>query len=106
MLRPQLFDAFKALHTKWEEIMIAKNSDYSSENDVFKNFNGSELIWVSAEQAILVRMMDKMTRIWNLLTKEAAVKDESIQDTLLDLSNYAILLSIMISEKIENNIIK
>jgi len=101
--RPQLIESFKHIQERQLEIMIAKNSDYSSNEDALKNFRSSELIWVPAEQAILVRMMDKMSRIWNLLTKEAEVKDESIQDTLLDLSNYAILLSIMRTDNTTNS---
>ena len=42
-------------------------------------------------KGILVRMSDKWARIVQLSTKEAAVKDETIEDTLLDLANYALL---------------
>lgn len=43
-------------------------------------------------QAILVRLHDKLNRLTTLLTGEdAKVKDESIEDTLLDLANYALM---------------
>jgi hypothetical protein len=41
---------------------------------------------------MLVRMMDKMSRISTLLDKKAQVSDESIEDTLEDLANYAIIM--------------
>ena len=43
---------------------------------------------------ILIRLEDKFRRLKTLLTKlvtQQAVKDETIEDTLLDLANYAIM---------------
>ena len=42
--------------------------------------------------AILVRLFDKLLRLETLLNgAEAQVKDESIEDTLLDMANYCIM---------------
>ena len=42
--------------------------------------------------AILVRLHDKLNRLTTLMTGASAqVKDESIEDTLLDLANYALM---------------
>lgn len=43
--------------------------------------------------AAMVRMSDKWNRLVNLAKQvdEAQVKDESLDDTLLDLANYAIM---------------
>lgn len=38
-----------------------------------------------------IRIEDKFLRFKNLLKNEAQVKDETIEDTLLDLANYAIM---------------
>lgn len=54
---------------------------------------------IPAAQGLIVRMSDKMTRISNLLKREAQVKDESIQDTLADLCNYAAILSAYIEDQ-------
>ena len=43
--------------------------------------------------AILVRLMDKMERIKTLLTngENNRVKDEKVEDTLLDMANYCLM---------------
>lgn len=79
----------------------SKNADYAGVGDPFKNFNSSEYVGVPIPRAILVRMMDKMARISNLLDKEANVKEESITDTLEDLINYAAILKAYLYEKRE-----
>ena len=84
------------------EISRAKNSDYcGANNDPFKNFRACELLGISAEQAILVRMSDKLQRIGTLLGAEARVSDESVLDSLSDLSNYSVILRMLIESKHE-----
>lgn len=77
----------------------AKNSDYAGVGDPFRNFNSSELVGVPIPRAILVRMMDKISRVSNLLDKEASVKDEPIADTLEDLINYTAILKAYLNEQ-------
>lgn len=76
-------------------IMRIKNADYSGKDDYngLKNFEVSALVArISVEQGILVRLMDKMTRIGNLLQQTAEVKDETIEDTIMDAINYSAIL--------------
>lgn len=62
---------------------LIKNTDYgSSFEEQFKEYG-----LLSA----VIRLDDKMRRLKQLLRHEAQVKDENIQDTLLDMANYAIL---------------
>jgi hypothetical protein len=78
------------------EIMLAKNRDYTGDStDPFANFTLVEAARVcKPETGFLVRMTDKMSRIATLLDgRKAAVTNESIKDTLLDLANYSILLA-------------
>ena len=42
-------------------------------------------------QSILIRLADKLNRIETLMTGTALVKDESIEDTLQDLSTYSVM---------------
>jgi len=81
------------------ELMKKKSADYASEENPFRNFEGSLAVGVPVDRAILVRMMDKIARISNLLTAEAAVKDEKIEDTLQDLCNYSGILYAYIKQK-------
>lgn len=49
--------------------------------------------------AALVRMEDKMGRLDSLKDRDPLVKDESLQDTLLDLANYAIMTAMWLERK-------
>jgi predicted SAM-dependent methyltransferase len=82
-------------------ITEAKNKDYSGEwaVDAFANFKVVEHFWLTTEQWFLARLCDKFKRISNLTKQEAAVKDESITDTLLDMANYAILFKIYLESR-------
>ena len=73
-------------------ILEKKNADYASESDPLKNFNASEIVGVDRERAILVRIMDKISRISNLLDRDPLVKDESLEDTINDAINYLAIL--------------
>lgn len=84
------------------EVTKRKNADYTGEtSDPFANFTKVEALGITdTERGFLVRMTDKMARITSFVQKgELQVKDESVQDTLLDLANYAVLLSAYITSK-------
>lgn len=72
--------------------LVAKNKDYGNSSGMKPLFVGG----LSAVAALLVRMSDKVRRLDALLTKTdgsaPAVTDESIDDTLLDLAGYALLV--------------
>ena len=79
-------------------IIVAKNADYAGKDDPFKNFMNSLTVGVDPQQAILVRVMDKISRIANLLHKEAEVSDETVTDTILDAINYLAILKALHNE--------
>jgi predicted transcriptional regulator len=82
------------------ETLKEKNSDYANDGDPFKNFRMVEDSGlVSVEKGIAVRMSDKMQRTFNLLEKDADVDDETIEDTLSDLRNYANILQVYLDEE-------
>lgn len=72
-------------------LYITKNSDYGgSVTDTYRKFGLN---------SFLVRMTDKLNRVTALTNgKEQKVLDEKIEDTLLDLANYAILAVIELKE--------
>jgi hypothetical protein len=61
----------------------AKNQDYG--NSFEKSLYKFGLV------ASIIRLSDKMNRIESLSQTKAKVESESIEDTLLDLANYAIM---------------
>jgi hypothetical protein len=92
----------KAICEKMHETTQKKNSDYcGTSGDPFKNFKlVSELGITDAETAIAVRMSDKMARIASFLQKGSLlVADETVEDTCIDLANYAIILALWFKEK-------
>lgn len=92
MNRQEFLDTLIANYAKGIDLIKAKNADYATGDDPFANFRMSSLVGIPVERAILMRMCDKMARMSNLWDKEAQVTDESIEDTILDLCNYANIL--------------
>lgn len=103
----QYLEYHKKCCDKMVEIARAKNHDYAGfTEDAFANFRVVEKCGIaSVEQAFLTRMMDKISRV-NSFVKQGVcnVKDEKIEDTLLDLANYSILMAGYINQKkLEND---
>lgn len=95
-----LLESITETFNKCLSIAKAKNNDYGgSSKTPFANFENSTVAGVSVERGILVRLMDKMSRISTLLDKEAKVKDESIVDTIEDAINYLAILKAYINHK-------
>ena len=95
----ELLTQTKLSYAKCIEIMEAKNADYATAEDPLKNFRMCEQFGVSTSKGIMIRLSDKITRIGNLLDHEANVKDESIEDTILDACNYLMILYYSLKEK-------
>lgn len=75
------------------EIVTALNQLYASKNSDYGNSFGETYRKLGIISAI-TRISDKYNRLVSLATKpeeERKVKDESIQDTLLDMANYCIM---------------
>lgn len=78
-------------HDELLQTFVNKNADYG--NSFESSLEEYGLI------AALIRMNDKMGRLHTLIKSEAKVKDESISDTLRDLSNYALMASVWFDHK-------
>ena len=89
---------FYGLIQRMIDIHDAKRKDYAPGEDRFKNFRQSESMGVPAWVGALIRTGDKWSRIVNLTHRlittggGPAVKDESIEDTLMDLAIYALIV--------------
>lgn len=92
----EFLDRLAKLYAMNVEISRKKNSDYANKNDPFQNFRVAEVFGIPVETGLVVRMSDKMSRISNLVKREAVVGDESILDSLSDLANYAMILRMWI----------
>lgn len=79
---------------KLNQVYKAKNHDYGdSFGDTYK-----KLGIISA----VTRLSDKMNRLMSLaVSHDAQVKDEKIEDTLLDMANYAIMTLIELGYEVE-----
>ena len=90
-----VFKQFGSLLTQMSETFKKKNSDYAGE-DPFSNFRQSERIGIPAWKGCLVRIGDKYSRLCQLAKKgEAEVKDETFEDTCMDLAIYALILRML-----------
>lgn len=76
-------EIFKSITERMLETYKKKNADYGSSFDKSMDEFGI--------MSAVVRMSDKMERLKSLVKKDAKVKDESIEDTLLDLANYCVM---------------
>jgi hypothetical protein len=88
-----VFEELKQLH-------IDKDADYAG-NEPLSNFRRCEAFGIPAWQGTLIRMSDKYARIVALMQKgeEHAVKDESLNDTLMDIAVYAVITLALRQEK-------
>lgn len=73
------------------ELHKRKNQDYGdSFGNTFKEYG----LTMAA-----IRIEDKLQRLKRLIKSDAQVKDESIEDTLMDTANYAIMTLIEIRQQ-------
>lgn len=74
---------FKQIANGLTELYERKNADYG--NSFSKTFDEFGMT------STIVRLSDKLERLKTLSKQEAKVKDESIQDTVMDIAVYAML---------------
>lgn len=93
---PVYLKMFEEICGQMLDLTRRKNADYTGDSgDAFANFRVVEdLGLASVEVGILTRMSDKFSRISSLLKKAGQVKDESMEDTILDLAVYSVILLI------------
>jgi len=67
----------------FDELYVPKNQDYGDSFD--------KLLDEMGLASFAVRAYDKILRLVSLVGKDAAVKDESADDTVRDLANYSLM---------------
>lgn len=88
-------EAHKELLDGLHNLYITKNRDYGdSVHDTYEKYG---LV------SFLVRLEDKLNRARTLSKQAAVVQDEKIEDTLLDMANYAVLAVLELKGDRTNN---
>lgn len=85
-----LLDQMRFLHE-------AKSQDYGNKDPYF-NLRAGEQIGIPAWKSALLRLSDKFHRMLNFSKGQTMAVDEKIEDTLLDLANYALITLILYQE--------
>jgi hypothetical protein len=103
MNREELLKTHETLCDKSRSLMRKKNADYAGHQGVepFANFTRVESMGIcKTESGMLVRMTDKMSRLSSFMEAgKFEVKDESLEDTILDMINYSVLLYAYVTDK-------
>ena len=91
-------DELKMLHD-------AKNHDYATAENPYKNLEGVERIGIEAWRGIVIRLMDKFERVEQYCTNgELAIKSEGMEDTFKDIAVYSTLAMILFRKEQERTI--
>lgn len=105
MTSEELFRIHTELTNNALELMKKKNHDYSGKSgkEPFANFTRAEAMGITTtEKGMLVRLLDKMSRLSSFCESgEFKVEQEKLEDTIIDMINYSVLLYAYIESKKE-----
>lgn len=98
MTKQQQEVVFDNMVAEMRKIMLGKGDDYANE-DRLSNFKlAGNICGITPELNCLNLIATKVARLGVLLQGKEP-KNESVQDSVLDLSNYAVLLNMIIVDK-------
>lgn len=93
MRNQELKENIEKIYQEMVNLLVSKGADYSGEVDTFKNFRlSSQLLDMPVEKVILTRLLDKISRVSNLLNSGVDPNNESLEDSFRDLLGYSTLL--------------
>lgn len=103
MKNQELKENIEKIYQEMSNLLVSKGADYSGETDTFKNFRlSSQLLDIPVEKVILTRLLDKISRVSNLLNSGADPNNESLEDSFKDLLGYSTLLVLFrMQDKVE-----
>ena len=91
---------FYELLEQMADLHSRKNHDYSGTEEPLKNLKSSIRLGIDPVLAVLVRLQDKWSRLEEFAKKGVLeVKDESIEDTLMDNAVYSLLAIVLRREQ-------
>ena len=101
MTREEQTKLLAEFYAEKKNVLKLKSEDYANE-DVLSNFKTAGAnIGISAELQCLSLIATKVARLGNLLSGKTP-NNESVSDSILDLSNYTDLLYCLVNEEEEN----
>lgn len=91
---------FNQLVEKQREVMLSKGDDYANEDRLSNFKTAGQICGLTAAQHCLAMIATKVARLGVLLNPNApAPKHEAVEDSVLDLANYAQLLNMILVDK-------
>lgn len=103
MTQEEQIKHFEVITTQMKETLFKKGNDYSNK-DRLSNFKlAGAICGLKAEQNCLSLIATKVARLGVLLNSDKEPNNESVQDSVLDLANYSILLSMILKSTTSNN---
>lgn len=90
---------FQSFTQMQETILLAKGDDYSTEDRLSNFKNVADIVNITPEQSCLVLIATKVARLGVLFNSSTGAKNESINDSVIDLANYTFLLDCILKEK-------
>jgi len=97
---------FTEITEQMKSIMFSKGNDYANE-DRLSNFKlAGQIAGLTPELNCLSLIATKVARLGVLLNNNNTPNNESIQDSVLDLANYSLLLSMLLKDKESKSILK
>lgn len=90
---------FYTFTEKMRDTLLSKGDDYANENRLSNFISAGTAVGNSAEVNCLNLIGTKIARLSNLINSNKVPNNESIQDSILDLANYAFLLNCLIKEQ-------
>ena len=83
------------------DLHVRKNAGYAGHsNDPWSNFRMCESFGIPAVDGVITRMSDKWSRIQSLWKDKSNDQvGESLEDTLMDLAAYSLILICLLREK-------
>ena len=90
---------FYALLETIADLHSRKNQNYADDKDPLSNLKECEKFGVPAFLGTIVRLSDKWSRIQQLTNGKKDLVGESLKDTLMDMSIYALLAIVLLEEQ-------
>lgn len=81
---------FLAILDEIRDMHERKGADYGTDRDGYANVRSSEEFGIPAWEGAILRANDKMSRLKTFCVKRT-LKNEGVEDTLLDLATYAVI---------------